>query len=174
MSTNVVADRGAVAVQEKQRAKSRLGRILWVTGAIVGVMLVVAYLGISGYMSDKLTHPDRKALEGSPTQYGMQYQDVTFNSTVDNVPLSGWFIDSPGDKAIIMISLPIVLVESKSLVIKLYGLIVILLLKRVPSLAIVRLSRAFCSFRWGGKYLSGRYGGTYFWWGCWEHIAGCY
>ena len=103
MGTNVVADRGTVAVQEKERTKSRRGRIVWISAGVLTLLLIVAYLGISGYMFDKLTHPERKALEGTPTQYEMQYQDVTFNSTVDNVPLSGWFIDSPGDKAIIMI-----------------------------------------------------------------------
>jgi pimeloyl-ACP methyl ester carboxylesterase len=65
--------------------------------------LVAAYFGISAYMVDKLTHPDRIALSATPADYRMQYEDVTFNSTVDNLQLSGWFIDSPGNRVIIML-----------------------------------------------------------------------
>jgi pimeloyl-ACP methyl ester carboxylesterase len=73
-----------------------------VAAALV-VILVLAYFGLGAYMFDKLTRPDKKALVGTPQQYGMAYENVSFNSTVDNIPLKGWFIDSPGDKAIIML-----------------------------------------------------------------------
>jgi pimeloyl-ACP methyl ester carboxylesterase len=36
-----------------------------------------------------------------PSEYGLKYEDVQFTSTVDNIALSGWLIDSPGDKVII-------------------------------------------------------------------------
>lgn len=103
MSTNLVTDRGAVAVQEKRHVGSRLGRVVRIITAVLVVILILAYFGVSGYMVDKLTHPDRKAIDATPTQYGMQYEEVAFNSTTDNIQLSGWFIDSPGDKVIIML-----------------------------------------------------------------------
>ena len=104
MGANVTTGSTAAAAQDKQRVRSRrLSRILWISAAVVAALLIVAYFGISGYMFNKLTHPDRRAVENTPAQYAMPYEEVTFNSTVDNIPLSGWFIDSPGDKAIIML-----------------------------------------------------------------------
>jgi pimeloyl-ACP methyl ester carboxylesterase len=70
--------------------------------AILAAVLVVGYFGISAYVADKVSHPDRFALTSTPAQYGLPYEDVSFSSTVDNIPLSGWYIDSPGDKVIIM------------------------------------------------------------------------
>ncbi|MEO8287853.1 MAG: alpha/beta hydrolase [Chloroflexota bacterium] len=64
--------------------------------AVALVVLIVAYLGISVYVADKLSHPTRKSLTTDPSKYGMQYENVDFSSTVDNVPLKGWFIDTPG------------------------------------------------------------------------------
>jgi pimeloyl-ACP methyl ester carboxylesterase len=63
---------------------------------------VLAYLGICGYVADKLSRPERFALTSKPSDLGLVYQDVVFTSTVDGLRLSGWYIDSPGDKVIMM------------------------------------------------------------------------
>lgn len=97
MGTTVIAARPA------RHVKLGLRRILWIAAAVVAVLLVVAYFGLCAYMADKLSRPERKALASTPAQYGLKYEDVKFGSTVDNIQLSGWLIDSPGDKAIIML-----------------------------------------------------------------------
>lgn len=94
----------AIVAQPGKRVRPRLGRVLGILAVVVAAVLVLGYFGISAYVGDRLSRPDRKALVGeTPAQYGLTYEDVTFNSAVDNIPLSGWLVDSPGDKAIIML-----------------------------------------------------------------------
>ena len=69
----------------------------------VPALVIVAYFGISAYVANQLSSPPRRAVTTDPGQFGLTYEDVTFNSTVDNVPLNGWFIDSPGTAAIVMV-----------------------------------------------------------------------
>ncbi|HUP28519.1 MAG TPA: alpha/beta fold hydrolase [Chloroflexia bacterium] len=64
--------------------------------------VLVSYLGISGYVADKLSHPARKVLGNTPDTYGLKYEAVQFSSTGDGIQLKGWFIDSPGNNAILM------------------------------------------------------------------------
>jgi len=80
----------------------RWRRILLIVAATLAVILVAGYFGISAYVANKLAVPDRFALTSTPAQYGLSYEDVNFTSTVDNIPLSGWYIDTPGDKVIVM------------------------------------------------------------------------
>ncbi|HEY0071498.1 MAG TPA: alpha/beta hydrolase [Chloroflexia bacterium] len=77
-------------------------RRLAVLATTIVALLLVGYLGVSSVVVDKLSHPTRKAVLRSPSDLGMQYQDVQFNSTVDNIPLKGWYIDSPGSKVILV------------------------------------------------------------------------
>ena len=91
------------APTSRVRARPAWRRILLIAAVALLTILVAAYFGISAYTADKLSKPDRKALTSTPAEYGLKYEDVSFNSTVDNIPLSGWLIDSPGDKAIIML-----------------------------------------------------------------------
>jgi fermentation-respiration switch protein FrsA (DUF1100 family) len=68
----------------------------------VPVILLATYFGISAYTIDRLSRPERHALTSTPAEYGMTYEDVSFKSAVDDIPLSGWYIDSHGDKVIVM------------------------------------------------------------------------
>lgn len=91
-----------VAAQPARRARFGLRRLLLILAVALAAILVAGYFGISAYAADKLSRPERFALTSNPGQYGLKFEDVTFNSTVDNIQLSGWYIDSPGDKVIIM------------------------------------------------------------------------
>ena len=68
----------------------------------MAVLLFAAYFAVSSIVADRLSHPRRVAVAGTPAELGMQYEDVQFNSTGDNIPLKGWYIDSPGDKVILV------------------------------------------------------------------------
>jgi alpha-beta hydrolase superfamily lysophospholipase len=76
-----------------------------VLAAIAALLLValIAYFGISVVVADKLSRPDRHALTYSPSDFGLSYQHVQFTSSVDRIPLDGWYIDSPGSKVILML-----------------------------------------------------------------------
>jgi pimeloyl-ACP methyl ester carboxylesterase len=92
----------AVAAQQDKRPKIGLRRILAVVAVVIAAILIAGYFGISAYAADKLSRPERFALTSKPSDYGLKYDDVVFTSTVDNIQLSGWYIDSAGDKVIIM------------------------------------------------------------------------
>ena len=102
MNTSVITHTGAPAVKVGRQARPRLRRILFISGGVVVALLVVGYFGVSAYIADKLSRPARNPPTHTPAEYGLEYEDVEFNSTVDNIPLSGWYIDSPGDKVIVM------------------------------------------------------------------------
>lgn len=68
----------------------------------VAVVLLVLYFVISAVVADQVSAAHPKPLTHTPADFGLTYQNVQFNSAVDNVPLSGWYIDSPGKKVIVM------------------------------------------------------------------------
>lgn len=70
--------------------------------AITMVLLAVIYLGVSAIVAGIAWHPIRRALTTNPGRYGMHYEDVQFASAGDNIPLSGWFVDSPGNDTIVL------------------------------------------------------------------------
>ncbi len=95
---DVTTARPQVASRKRVVARRRL-RVLAIT---IVSFFVAAYLGVSSLVADKLSHPTRRAVVGTPAEHGMQYTDVQFTSTGDNLPLKGWYIDSPGDKVILV------------------------------------------------------------------------
>ena len=80
----------------------RLRIVLAVAVALVLVSLAV-YLGISAVVVERFTKPERHPLTHTPAEYGLTYENVSFYSAVDHIPLEGWYIDSPGSKVILML-----------------------------------------------------------------------
>lgn len=83
--------------------KNRKPSVLLKLAGIVLTILFVAYFGISSIVADRLSRPERHALTTTPAAYELAYESVRFASAVDNIPLSGWFIDSPGTRAIVIL-----------------------------------------------------------------------
>jgi pimeloyl-ACP methyl ester carboxylesterase len=82
-------------------------RINWVRllarlAVAVGALALVVYLGVSAYAADKVTHASRLD-PGTCAEFGLTCQDVEFTSTVDNIPLKGWFVDSSGSKTVLIV-----------------------------------------------------------------------
>jgi dipeptidyl aminopeptidase/acylaminoacyl peptidase len=71
--------------------------------AVLLVAVAVLYAGVSLLVADRISRPLRRPLHTTPAAYGLQYEDVAFTSTEDNVPLSGWYIDTPGDRTIMIL-----------------------------------------------------------------------
>jgi len=104
MSSSIATRSGTgSAVRAEGRVRPRLRRVLAVITVTLVVLAVAAYFGISIYVVDQLASPPRRVVATDPAQHGMAYENVNFNSTVDNVPLSGWFVDSPGSAAVVMV-----------------------------------------------------------------------
>ena len=64
---------------------------------------LLAYAGISMVVAEQLTKPYRRPLSSSPAIFGLQYEDVTFPSTDDAVPLRGWFLPAAGSDRVVVI-----------------------------------------------------------------------
>ena len=69
---------------------------------IVGVALL-AYLGASLVVAETLTKPYRRPLAVSPAAFDLAYEDVTFPSTGDGIPLRGWFVPASGSDRVVLI-----------------------------------------------------------------------
>ena len=78
------------------------GRILLVLFVLV-LLVLAAYFAISAYIAEKLSVPVRVIPTHTPADYGLSYATVQFESSVDQIPLTGWYIDSPGDKVILLL-----------------------------------------------------------------------
>lgn len=96
--TEITAAKPAAVSRKRVIARRRL-RVLAIT---IVSFFVACYLGVSGLVADKLSHPTRRAIASTPAELGMQYEEAQFNSSVDNIPLKGWYIDSPGSKVILV------------------------------------------------------------------------
>jgi alpha-beta hydrolase superfamily lysophospholipase len=77
-------------------------RRLLVGAFTVGVALL-AYLGASLVVAETLTKPYRRPLTASPAAFDLAYEDVTFPSTGDRIPLRGWFVPASGSDRVVLI-----------------------------------------------------------------------
>lgn len=60
------------------------------------VVLAVGYLAVSLFVAVRLSAPNRQAPERTPASVGLEYRDVSFEST-DGVPLAAWWIPPSGE-----------------------------------------------------------------------------
>jgi len=73
-------------------------------GPIVGVAIVgLVYLAASAYITDSATHAARTPVEGTPSDLGLRYEPVTFESAADRIPLQGWYLPSRGERGVIIV-----------------------------------------------------------------------
>ena len=68
--------------------------IYW--AVITLVVLAVGYLAVSLFVAVRLSAPTRQAPERTPASVGLEYRDVSFEST-DGVPLAAWWIPPSGE-----------------------------------------------------------------------------
>ena len=66
-------------------------------------LVLLAYAGLSLAVAETLTKPYRRALASSPADFDLAYEDVTFPSTGDAIPLRGWFVPAAGSDRVVLI-----------------------------------------------------------------------
>jgi len=71
--------------------------------SIVSAVLL-AYLAVALAAAETLTKPRRRALVSSPAVLGLAYEDVTFESIGDGIPLRGWFLPVDGSDRVVIIA----------------------------------------------------------------------
>jgi len=72
-------------------AKRGLRRIVVVL-LIISTVLTVLYVALSLYIATQLVYVPQKPLYATPASLGLQFQNITFPSRVDQIQLRGWFI----------------------------------------------------------------------------------
>lgn len=60
-------------------------------GLTLILAVVIAFLGISGFLGYSMTKVVRVPLEENPALLGLKYEDVSFSSRVDDLTLRGWY-----------------------------------------------------------------------------------
>ena len=85
-----------------QRSKTRRfkRRLLWIPVVLV-VVIAVIILGISIYAASSLTQFEREPILNIPTDYGLEYVDVSFPSR-DGLMLKGWWLGTQDDVPVIV------------------------------------------------------------------------
>jgi len=68
---------------------------------LILLFLILAIGGISGYVGWNLTHPAREKLNGTPANYGLPFEDISFTSREDGLKLRGWFIPAASNNTVI-------------------------------------------------------------------------
>ena len=63
---------------------------------LVGALVLI--LALSARWAYNYSHPHRSPVAGTPSDYGLSYEPVTFSST-DGLSLAGWFIYAEGETA---------------------------------------------------------------------------
>ena len=66
-------------------------------------LVLLSYAGLSLVVAETLTKPYRRALASSPADFDLAYEDVTFPSTGDAIPLRGWFVPAAGSDRVVLI-----------------------------------------------------------------------
>ena len=75
--------------------------IVWLVVAAAAVALLI--LGVAAlYFADVLTRSKRRRVQGTPSLFGLRYDDVQFRSP-DLTVLRGWFLDCPGGRATVVV-----------------------------------------------------------------------
>lgn len=74
---------------------------LWLVLGTVG-LLILAHFAAAHLLADALTRTKRRRVEGTPADFGLRYEDVQFQ-TPDGVALRGWYLESPGARATVVL-----------------------------------------------------------------------
>ena len=78
-------------------------RIIKIVVTCFAVMMAV-YVGTSVLGAATAMGIPRLPLIASPASVGLTFQNISFDSRVDKVPLDGWFIPASGDAVLVLIN----------------------------------------------------------------------
>lgn len=67
------------------------------------MVILLIYFGGSVYVANEIMPIPRLSLEGTPISVGLEYEDISFLSKKDSIPLKGWYISANTSKGSIII-----------------------------------------------------------------------
>jgi len=92
-----------VGVPNTSKKRRKWRKIMWFfAGGIILIALIVC-IGISVYVGNSMTHPEKKPIDQFPSDYGMDYEDIEFVSRDGETDLSGWVIEPETDAKMTLI-----------------------------------------------------------------------
>ncbi|WNQ13566.1 alpha/beta fold hydrolase [Paenibacillus aurantius] len=80
------------------------GRLVRIT-LVLAALLTLCAAGLSTYVGWSLTHPAKKPLTETPSDYGLAYEKISFPSRDGKISLKGWFLpgaEGTGGKTVII------------------------------------------------------------------------
>lgn len=75
--------------------------LMWMTVAAAAALCVGAMF-FAFYLADGMTRSKRHRVQGTPADLGLRYEEVQF-LTADRLTLRGWFLESPGARATVVL-----------------------------------------------------------------------
>jgi dipeptidyl aminopeptidase/acylaminoacyl peptidase len=78
-----------------------LKKLMIIVLALV-VLVVVAFIGVSAYLGYSMTRVERVPVTGSPAEYGLAYEEVSFPSLYKDLTLRGWFLPVEGSGRVVI------------------------------------------------------------------------
>ncbi|PKB56590.1 MAG: hypothetical protein BZY69_00920 [SAR202 cluster bacterium Casp-Chloro-G1] len=79
-----------------------MAAVIVVVALAVLVVAIVGYVSIAIFFADVYTRSKWRRVQGTPGDLGLRFQDVQF-LTVDQITLNGWFLESPGARATVIL-----------------------------------------------------------------------
>ena len=71
-------------------------------GLALILVVVIAILGISGFLGYSMTKVERVPIEENPALLGLKYEDVSFLSRDDELTLRGWYLPAQNSEQVII------------------------------------------------------------------------
>ena len=82
----------------------RSKRLVFTVGSWLLVGAALVYLGLSWFIADRLSRPERHHSAVTPDEVGLVYEPVGFESLEDRLRLRGWWMRSPNsERAVILV-----------------------------------------------------------------------
>lgn len=83
-------------VEDEPKGRPWRRIISWTIGIIL-LLTLLATVSISIYVGHQMTHPEKKPIDQFPSDYGIEYEDITFLSDDGETNLSGWVLHPESD-----------------------------------------------------------------------------
>jgi dipeptidyl aminopeptidase/acylaminoacyl peptidase len=71
-------------------------------GLILILVLIVVFIGVSGFMGYTMTRQDRVELNRDPGDAGLAYEDVSFPDIEEELTLKGWFLTGNSTEQVVI------------------------------------------------------------------------
>src|SRR5690625_3251188 len=80
------------ALMKKRPTRTKITKMVGIMVEVLFLLAIIICVGISIYVGNSMTHPEKKPIDQLPSDYGMKYDEIGFSSKEDGLNLSGWVL----------------------------------------------------------------------------------